>query len=202
MRFEPDSMGIPNRTVVCYKVGTGIYGSNLELDPLYGSDNTHVTARWRDPVLARPENALIGIMYSGLVSQQRGFPWKVSPIVHSPLLAGTGLQPGKSYGCGLVGYEWDRIFNNGAAPANLQVLASSDTMNDSHQPDTSNTTYYIARSGVMVFAAGSISWTAALDNYRFAVDRTCAGHDVVVPAMQQLMLKVMAALIIHYSPPK
>jgi hypothetical protein len=47
----------------------------------------------------------------------------------------------------------------------------------------------------MVFAAGSISWTAALDNYRFAVDRTCAGHDVVVPAMQQLMLKVMAALV-------
>jgi hypothetical protein len=200
MRFEPDSTGSPNRTIVCYKVSTVL--GTLAHDPLYGDDNTRVTAEWRDPLLARPENALVGIMFSNFTSQQRGFPWKVSSTAHSPLLAGTGLQPGKSYGCGLVGYEWDRIFNNGATPAGLQVIGTSTTLSESHTSDVSNTTYYIARSGAMVFATGSISWTAALDSYRFAVDKTCAGHDSVVPAMQQLMLKVMAALIIHYSPPK
>ena len=196
IRFEPDTAGTPDRTIVCYKVLT--VDHDLAQDPLYGKDNARVTAQWRDPVLARPENALIGIMYNGYVQRQRGFPWLVNPEAASPLLDGTGLQPGQPYGCGLVGNEWDRVFANGATPEGLQVVGVSYTVNASNQADFSNTTYYIAPSGAMVFATGSHYWTASLDSYRFYIDRLCAGQDFVVPGMQKLMAHVMDALVKNY----
>ena len=201
MRFEPDSQGIPDRTVVCYKVETMRH--DLARDPFYGRDNTRVTTLWRDPLIARPENALIGIMYSEFTSHQRGFPWRLSSPANSPPfrqldITGTGLQPGRSYGCGLVGYEWDRIFANGATPAGLQVLAVSATVDNNNHPDTSDTTYYIAPSGAMVFATGSIYWTSSLDDYRYRTDKMCANQDPVVPGMQKLMEHVMVALLINH----
>jgi len=196
MRFEPDSAGTPDRTIVCYKVQTA--NKDLALDPRYGRDNTRLTTQWRDPALARPENALIGIMFSDLTHQQRGFPWMVSPLANLSLLDGTGLLPGQPYGCGLVGYEWDRVFANGATPRGLQVLGASHTVSDTKRPDTSNTTYYIAPSGAMVFATGSIYWTLALDNYRFQTGESCAGQSLMVPGMQKLMAHVMDALVVHH----
>ncbi len=197
MRFEPDSAGVPNRTIVCYKVDTSNH--DLARDPLYGKDNTRVTALWRDPVLNRPENALVGIMFSNL-NQQSGFSWQVSSQVKSPLLDGTGLQPGQEYGCGLVGYEWDRVFANGATPAGLHVLSVSHTVNGNNHPDVSNTTYYIAPSGAMVFATGSIYWTRSLDSYRLYGNSRCGAQDIAVPGMQELMTHVMDALVIN--PPR
>ena len=196
MRFEPDGAGTPDRTIVCYKVQT--VNHDLALDPLYGKDNTRLTTQWRDPALARPENALVGIMFSGLTHQQQGFPWAVSPQANSSFLDGTGLLPGQQYGCGLVGYEWDRVFANGATPNRLKVLGASHTINDTKKADTSNTTYYIAPSGAMVFASGSIYWALALDNYRFQKDQLCTGQSPVVPGMQKLMARVMDALVIHH----
>jgi len=200
IRFEPDSAGIPDRTIVCYKVQT--QNNDLALDPLYGRDNTRLTARWRDPILARPENSLIGVMYSGLTHQQQGFPWMLSPQAKSALLDGTGLQAEQTYGCGLVGYEWDRVFDNGVTPAGLQVLGTSSTVNEGNTADTSNTTYYIAPSGAMVFATGSIYWTLALDTYRFQTDKLCTGQSPVVPGMQKLLARVMDALVIHHPLPQ
>jgi hypothetical protein len=198
MRFEPGRAGIPDRTIVCYKVLSGAY--DLARDPLYGEDDTRVTSQWRDPVINRPENALIGIMYSSLTNPQKqrpGFPWELNPLAKSQLLDGTGLQAGKQYGCDLVGYEWDRIFNNGRTPSGLQVLGISHTISAYNKPDTSNTTYYIAQSGAMVFATGSIYWTASLDAYRLHTDKMCAGQNSVIPGMQKLMANVMAALLNH-----
>lgn len=195
MRFEPDSHGQQDRTIVCYKVNSSLH--DLARDPFYGKDNTRVTTLWRDPLLDRPENALIGIMYSDLNQHYRGFPWVVSAQASSPLLQGTGLQPGSSYGCDLVGYEWDRIFDNGATPKGLQVLGLSYTVNDTKESGTSNTTYYFAPSGAMVFATGSIYWTAALDAYRFSKDKLCPGVNNVIPEMQKLMTNVMKALLIR-----
>ena len=199
MRFEPDKAGTLDRTIVCYKVAT--VNNDLARDPLYGKDNTRVTAEWRDPVLARPENALIGIMYSGFIHSRQGFPWEVSSLAKSPFLDGTGLQPGQQYGCGLVGSVWDRIFSNGATPAGLQVLGTSQTQTDDNRADTSNTTYYIAPSGAMVFATGSIYWTLSLDHYRYQTDTLCANQNTVVPGMQKLMANIMDALVIHHSQP-
>ena len=193
VRFESSSAGVPNRTVVCYKVSTEF--GDLSLDPFYGVDNSRVTAQWRDPVIHRPENALVGIMYSDTNGTLRGFPWVAYPS-SSPLLQNTGLQAGQQHGMGLVGYEWDRVFHNGATPAGLQILASSPTLTVDGQHDTSQTTYYVAPSGAMVFATGSLYWTTALDNYRFAKD---AQETPVVPQIQKLMGNVMDALIIRHS---
>ena len=127
----------------------------------------------------------------------------MSPKVNSPLLNGTGLQAGHQYGCGLVGYEWDRVFANGATPANLQVLGTSSTIiDDGNRPDASDTTYYIAPSGAMVFATGSIDWTTALDNYRSNTNNLCYFQDPVVPGMQKLMANVMEALVVRHSSQK
>jgi N,N-dimethylformamidase beta subunit-like protein len=195
MRFEPDSAGVPNRTIACYKVETGNH--DLARDPLYGKDNTRVTARWRDPVLNRPENALIGIMFSNL-TQTQSFPWQVSSQAKSSLLDGTTLQPGEEYGCALVGYEWDRVFDNSATPAGLHVLSVSHTVDGNNHPDVSNTTYYIAPSGAMVFATGSIYWTRSLDSYRLYNDKICAGQNTAIPGMQKLMAHVMDTLVINH----
>jgi hypothetical protein len=201
IRFAADNAGIPNRTVICYKVQTVLH--NLANDPLYGKDNTRVTTEWRDPLLNLPENALIGIMYSEDNWDQptNHFPaWTVSSGANSPLLNGTGLQPGQQYGCDLVGYEWDGVVGNGATPVGLQVLGTTPTYTTVyHVAGSSNTAYYIALSGAMVFATGSIYWTFALDNYRFNSDKLCSSQNLVVPGMQKLMEHVMDALIVPHS---
>jgi len=199
MRFEPDSAGVADRTVVCYKVETA--QKDLARDPLYGKDNSRVTTLWRDPLLARPENALIGVMFNDLTHKQNGFAWQVSAPSNSPLLKDSTLVSGQRYGCGIVGYEWDSVnTKNGASPANLQIIATSSTTNDNGQVSSSNTTYYIAPSGAMVFATGSIYWAEALDSYRINIDPLCVNQKPVVPGMQQLMANVMAALaVLHPS---
>ncbi|GAC1566511.1 MAG: hypothetical protein NVS3B14_09430 [Ktedonobacteraceae bacterium] len=196
MRFEPDSAGVPDRTVVCYKVETVL--KDLARDPYYGKDNSHLTTLFRDPAIGRPENALIGIMFDDLTHKQNGFAWHVGAPANSPLLKDTNLVPGQSYGCAIVGYEWDKVFHNGATPPGLQVLATSTTVNDTGRVTSSNTTYYIAPSGAMVFATGSIYWTEALDSYRLQVDPSCLYQKPVVPGMQQLMTNVMAALAVRH----
>jgi hypothetical protein len=138
-------------------------------------------------------------MYSSLTHQQSGFPWRVSPGANPLLLKGTGLTPGQEYGCALVGYEWDSIFANGASPVGLQVIGASNAIDDNNISDTSNTTYYIAPSGSLVFATGSMYWTAALDSYRFTQDPLCIGKPLVVPGMQQLLANVMKALVIVHN---
>jgi N,N-dimethylformamidase beta subunit-like, C-terminal len=95
IRFEPNSHGAPDRTIVNYK--------EANLDPLLARDRAHVTTQWRDPIIGRPENALIGVMYAGFATQPRGFAWRMGGDSSPPLLQGTRLRPGQTYGCDLVG---------------------------------------------------------------------------------------------------
>ncbi|QBD77586.1 hypothetical protein EPA93_16945 [Ktedonosporobacter rubrisoli] len=208
IRFEPSTRGVPNQTVVCYKVlspdnmatdSGGVTRFGLTRDPLYGIDNSRVTSLWRDPVVGRPENSMIGIMYSDYNSKLRGAAWKLDPEITSPFLKDTGLQPGQHFDFGLVGYEWDKVFNNGHTPSTLRVLATSHTLSIEGTQDTSNTAYYVAPSGALVFASGSIYWTAALDSYRY--DRTLLGTKdaQVVPEIQQFMKNIMAGLVQRHT---
>lgn len=191
IRFEADHSGKPNSTIVCYK--------DANLDPLRGVDDSRLTVQWRDPPVSRPENALIGIMFASLTQDPNGFPWQISYTAYSPLLVGTNLLPGQPYGCDLVGYEWDRVFDNGHTPAGLQVLGESRTVDDQNKSSTSNTAYYIAHSGAMVFAAGSIQWTYALDSFRWTATQQCPGENVPVPGIQRLMANVMNAIIVKHE---
>jgi hypothetical protein len=191
MRFEADHAGNANRTVVCYKVQTNPTNT-LPNDPFYGMDNTRVTAQWRDPVLGRPENMMIGVMYVSY-NTNTYVTWTVDPQATSPLLAGTGLTPGQSYGSDLVGYEIDTVFPGG--PSNLQIIGSSAFTDIYSKQLTSNTTTFIASGGALVFASGSIGWTYALDTYRYG-----GGPGTAVPGIQQLMAHIMTALIRANNP--
>lgn len=186
IRYEADSQGTPDRTIVCYKLPF--------TDPFYGQNNALLTITWRDPLIGHPENALMGIMYSSW-SQSIGFPWRLDADASSALLAGTGLVPGTSYGCDYVGYEWDKVYDNGATPPDLHVLGSSPVTNHDGMSDTSNTAYYVAPSGALVFAAGSIYWSYALDNFRLISGNNCVGQNRAEPGIQRLMANVMEALL-------
>ncbi len=200
MRFEPDRAGVADRVIVCYK--------SAALDPLYGRDNANVTVEWRQPPLNRPENALVGIMYTDWTYPPTAWPWRVTGAGASdPLMAGTGLRPGDAYGCNLVGYEFDHIFYNGQTPAGLHVLAQSYADGQDSGPSASQTTYYIARSGALVFASGSIYWSYALDGLHLwdvphvpAANRSCLGTaaSAPIPGIQRLMANVMAQLIVNH----
>ncbi len=189
MRFEADHVGNPNRTITCYKVQST--PNTLANDPFYGADNTRITAQWRDPVLGRPENTMIGIMYTSY-NTNTYVTWTVDPAASSPLLQGTGLLPGQSYGTDLVGYEIDTVFAGG--PNNLTVIGSSAFTDVYSQQLTSKTTTFIASGGALVFASGSIGWTYALDSYRYG------GSGVIVPGIQQLMAHIMTALMRANNP--
>jgi hypothetical protein len=204
IRFAPDDKGVANRNIICYKVQTD--NNDLARDPMYNVDNSVVTSLWRDPVVGRPENALLGLMFSDLTHAQFGFPWTVDPKAgNSPLLKGTGLQPGQSYGCGIVGYEWDNTVGNpggapnGQTPEGLHILATSRTVaSDPTQPDFGNTSYYFATSGAMVFDSGSIYWAFALDTYREIPDPTCGAKNTAVPGIEVLMANVMSQAIVKH----
>jgi hypothetical protein len=209
VRLEPDNHGEPDRTVVCYK--------SAVLDPLYGKDNADVTVEWRQAPLLRPENALIGEMYASWTLPPRGWPWYPSySAADDPLelMSDTGLRPGVSYGCNVVGYEWDHVFYNGATPPGLHTLAISPTVSALGNASWSETVYYVARSGALVFASGSIYFAYALDDLHlwdvpnpqgFPSYYTClaTSRSAAIPGIQILMAHVMFALLFnhHLKPP-
>jgi hypothetical protein len=193
MRFENDNAGNSDRTVTCYKCIT--FNHNLNIDPFYGVDNTRLSTQWRDSFIGRPENGLCGVMFKDL--DQVNTSWAVDANAGSnPLLAGTGLVPGQSYGTDLVGYEWDKIpskLQTGTesnTPNNIQIIGTSPLTDTSSQSDVSHTTTHVGNGGALVFASGSISWTWALDSYRWA-----GNASGVIPEMQRLMANIMTALI-------
>lgn len=200
IRFEPDHAGIADRTIVCYK--------SARLDPLYGVNNANVTVEWRQAPLNRPENALVGIMYTDWTYPPLGWRWTLASNAASPLLANTGLRPGASYGCNIVGYEFDHIFYNGQTPPGLHVLGESFAQGIDSGVSVSQTTYYVARSGALVFASGSIYWSYALDGLKFwdvphvpATLTPCLGTSASdpVPGIQQFMANVMAQLVVNQN---
>ncbi len=126
IRFENDAGGNANRTITCYKVGAS--PMTLYNDPQFGVDNTRVTTQWRQFPVNRPENQLIGIMYSSLLTSAgngvSNVAWKTDAAATScTYVGGTGLTNSTTYGYDLVGYEYDKQFPNG--PSNLQIIGTT-----------------------------------------------------------------------------
>jgi len=188
IRLEADAQGVRDRTIVCYRLAAD--------DPLYGTDNALVTVAWHDPPLNAPQNAVLGVMYADMGENGLYFPWTFRPSASSPYLTGTGLVTGQRYGCDVVGREWDGIVDNGRTPAGLVVLGASPTTGASGQAHISNTTYYYAPSGALVFDSGSLFWAFALDSLRLINDPYCFGAAAAapIPALQKLTANVMNGL--------
>ena len=177
-RLENDNAGHANRTLVCYR--------STSTDPQYNINNAIVTVRWRDTPVSRPENTMLGIMYSSDTSGSNA-AWTVDPSADQTYFAGTGFVLGQSYGSDLIGYEWDKIQAGG--PSNLKTIGTSTITGGTISPDTSNTTWYRAASGALVFASGSVGWTQALDTYRFPN----FGGGAMTPGIQTLLANIMGA---------
>ena len=160
IRFEPNDAGVPNRVEVGYKVWA-IYNTPPGPDPMYGVNNAIVTTNWREDPVNQPENGLIGVMYEDQV--KRNAAYVVQNASHW-VYAGTGFVNGSSVP-GIVGYEYDKVFNNGFTPSGITILSSSPVRGGSVGASHSNSTIYTAPSGARVFAAGTIQWSQALDNY-------------------------------------
>ncbi|MDQ4147941.1 MAG: hypothetical protein M3120_09740 [Pseudomonadota bacterium] len=154
IRFESSASGVDNRVMVCYK--------DASLDPLSGSNPSLTTVTWREAPVNQPENALLGIMFEDMFTYGSSYPWVVQNAGHW-IYAGTGLQEGQAI-AGLVGYEYDKVFNNGLTPAGLTVLAASPVVGNSAGSSTHHGAIYTAPSGALVFTAGTNYWPWKLDD--------------------------------------
>jgi hypothetical protein len=152
VRLEP-SRADParlRRTQVCYKTLSAE-------DPMVGTPL--VTVTFRDPQLDWPENAVIGVMYSGWNDVAvPAMPWVVRNAAHW-VYEGTGVKDGDAIP-GIVGYEIDRVSDNGRSPAGLVVLARSPYPMADGNTGTQEAAVHVRPSGAFVFATGSndFSW--------------------------------------------
>lgn len=161
IRFEPNAANVPDRVEVGYRdfaTDTTPPGP----DPMWNVNNSIVTTNWRDPTLNKPENAIIGVMYEQQIDNN-GYAYVVQNASNW-IYANTGFVDGSSVP-GIVGYEYDKVFNNGLTPAGLTVLSNSPVHGCCGGFSSfANSTLYTASSGARVFASGTIQWSWGLTN--------------------------------------
>jgi hypothetical protein len=153
VRYEASAAGVANRVMVCYRYAA--------LDPVAGPTTT---LQWRDPLLNRPEQSLMGVLYTSEVSWGSNVPYVVTNSSHWGY-QGTAFKDGDSV-AGLVGYEMDRLMPNYPAPNAISqtLLSRSPFTNTAGVADYANSSLYQAPSKAWVFATGTMSWSWALDN--------------------------------------
>lgn len=202
-RWEPDASGVPNRTLVCYKETR----ADAKIDP-----SSQWTGTWRDPGFSppsdggRPENALTGTIFQVDSYRADTITVPFGPSAFRPWRNTTvaAIQSGHvaSLAAGTLGYEWDESPDNGFRPAGLVHLSQTTLSVDTYLLDygnnvgtaqaTHNLALYRAPSGALVFGAGTVFWSFALDtNHDYAND----GPTVVTPEdpdVQQFMVNMFA----------
>jgi len=178
VRFESSSSGVPNRVLVCYRDAT--------LDPV--TDPSLKTVNWRDPLLNRPEQTLIGVQYANQLQWQpvnNGYVPHVVTNSGNWVYAGTGFKDGDSVS-GIVGYEADRSYSQyplpNAVSGTYTLLSHSPFFSADNTSDYANSSVYQTSSGAWVFSAGSHGWSYALDDY---------GGSVVDPRIQRTTANIL-----------
>jgi N,N-dimethylformamidase beta subunit-like, C-terminal/Bacterial Ig domain len=188
IRYEDsiDGSKTPYRTIVIYKEthsNQNELGQTLvttKIDPL----KDVWTGTWRDGVPAnpegpQPENALTGTIFT--VNANRQDPL-IIPAKYAKLRIWRNtdvakLKEGEQVvtGNGMLGHEWDEDLDNGFRPSGL-IRLSETKMNGVPYPmdagsvydqgtATHSLTLYRAKSGALVFGAGTVQYTWGLDNF-------------------------------------
>jgi hypothetical protein len=154
VRFEASAAGVANRVMVCYR-----YAS---IDPVYGPTTT---VMWRAAPANRPEQLLMGVQYTSEANWGTTVPYVVTNSANWAY-NGTGVKDGDAVP-GVVGYQMDRYMSDVPAPASISrtLLSQSPFTTSGGTADYANSSLYQAPSGAFVFAAGSSSWSGALDNF-------------------------------------
>jgi hypothetical protein len=172
-----DGTDTPMRTLVTYKETQ----ANAKIDP-----NAAWTGTWRDPRFSppadggKPENALAGQLFTvnGPQYNSMTVPAAFKSLRLWRNTAVANLAPGAvqtiTAGCNcILGHEWDEDLDNGFRPAGV-VRMSSTTANvpfyiqdygSVYAPGTAThtLTLYRAPSNALVFGAGTVNWSWALD---------------------------------------
>lgn len=160
IRFESNAAGVPDRIEVGYK-DFAEQTTPPGPDPQLNVNNAIVTTNWRDPIVNKPENGIMGVMYEEQVDQS--YPFVVQNSTNW-IYTGTGFSDGSSVP-GIVGYEYDRIYNNGFTPAGIITVGNSPLVACCNMgKSVANATIYKASSGAWVFASGTIQWSWGLAN--------------------------------------
>ncbi|MFZ0666925.1 MAG: N,N-dimethylformamidase beta subunit family domain-containing protein [Acidimicrobiales bacterium] len=157
IRVQQSPIG-PDRQVVCYK--------DPYEDPLYGVENTDVTADWPSGPVPIPECVLIGNMY-------QSNPVDASLVAADALawgLAGSGMGPGDSLPH-VVGTEYDG-YQPGltGSPTNLEIWCHS-RLECRGLTGYSDMTYYAEPEAGGVFATGTNWWVNKLSDNAGRVSR-------------------------------
>jgi len=189
IRFEPSASGVPNRVIVCYKDDPD---NGPPVDPIAATNPGLDTTQWRLAPVNQPENALLGVMFESLFDYGSSFPWVVANASHW-VYTSTGLQNGQSIP-GLIGYEYDKVWNNGLTPPSVQVLAASPVIDSDGVHSTANATIYQAASGAYVFSAGTNYFPWKVD------DNAYQSHGADARA-QQIVRNVLNGMIGTAPPP-
>jgi hypothetical protein len=147
VRFANDARGRPLRTMICYK-------SDPHLDPIPGS-----TVRFRDRPNPQPESNLFGIMYDSV--QAFLYPLVVGDPQHW-LFQGAEVHRGEALP-NLLGIEFDRLWPEVGIPEGVVTMMENPVLRDLGTASASQVVERNLPKGNMVFAAGSISWPAALN---------------------------------------
>lgn len=181
VRFEASEINKQdNRIMVCHKAA--------KRDPISLSKDHHhlTTCQWRDEPVVRPEAQLLGVMYAAdpvdcdiVISNASHWVFNETELENGSRLPG------------LLGYEVDCI--NDCSPKNIEILAESPwtKLTDNSIHGFANMTLYESESKALVFAAGTIQLSWALDDFNAPVLRTSR----INPAAQQLTRNVLRRFI-------
>ena len=182
IRLEPSPIsGEPDRTIAAWKEDA------LTRDPVLldgDPSNDHLaTTLWRNAPVFRPEDEMIGTMYTYATIRTDLVIGDTSHWVFD----NSGLKSGDHLPM-LLGYEVDRSTVT-SYPGTIVLTHSPFTQADG-TPNESNMTIYTAHSGATVFATGTIYWCLGLDDFN-AAERLYAPPSA--PA-QQITRNVLARM--------
>jgi hypothetical protein len=169
VRLQRDVAGVPTVMTV---------DRTLKQDALAAVRPDLATVRWAAPPLDRDPAALVGQDYSGLRTRGSMEVWSLPRW----LAVGTGLRVGGLLR-DVVANEADGVRPaSPATPPDLQTVLLGLLTRPGYADQLVSTTYYSARSGAGVFAAGTTYWTC---------DLTDACPDVVAPMGTQDVVRAM-----------
>jgi hypothetical protein len=193
VQMQPNGAGVAERRVHCDK------------NALPGS----VLFQYRLLTPAQPENQIQGVMLNGVASDRNFLVADASSWIY----AGTGLKTYTGNGTtgvvtsgtgqnalkGIIGYEIDALPSSSPdlqqfqqyQPAGVHLVGHSFVpASDNGVNSWSDAVTYTAPSGAMVFSAGTIQWSFAVDNG--VNDGFCdCGHTVASPIGQRITQNII-----------
>ncbi len=186
VRLEPDRLGRENRTLVGYKHSAMTRDPfALDSDP---SNDSLITAWWRDPRVNRPEARMMGVQFDPLFNGEISMAQDLV-VTGKPKWAfhATGASAGTHW-FGLLGHECDRLYLD--SPHWTEILARSAVTIGGLLRGYSDMAI-VTRHNAIVFSSGTLQWSWALDDHPGVLDHV----PMVNLGAQQLMRNVLYRMI-------